>query len=521
MTILTPTKPDPIAGRAKSIAARKGGDRNKHLYACARGASDDGVSLEDALAAFIPAAMLSGMDRSEAKSAIRSAYNAEKEEGTFEERYWKEIARDPKHPSYEIAMRRIYSRKPDDIKLSGLQAIAPTVEIVEFPTEEKTTPVASSSSSNVMEELLNDVRRFFLTYVHFSFPEQADAITLWTVYTHFFGAEQDFSWVPYLLATSAEPMSGKTTMLTLVDKLAFKPLRAETMSPALVGREAGGRTLLLDEIDGVYTGSRSDAEGDAASLRSILNGGFHKDGTYSKLVPVKGGAYEAHYWPTFGPKMLAGLGRTLPDAVKSRSIRLRLERKAPGTQVEKSRDRFVERISIPLRERIETFVAFAEKLPFVDELPDGLGPRDEDIWEPLISLADLANGEWPATARAAATKLCESEPYMSNGIRLLSDIRNIFETAVNPAFMSTSDIIGNSGGFNIEARGLMSVDDFGWSNWTRGLPINSNGIAKLLSEYDLKSTRQYAGSDRYGPSGYLLADLQSKWKLYLNDEVQR
>jgi Protein of unknown function (DUF3631) len=35
------------------------------------------------------------------------------------------------------------------------------------------------------------------------------------------------------------------------------------------------------------------------------------------------------------------------------------------------------------------------------ELPDELDDRAQDIWEPLLAIADLAGGDWPTRARRA------------------------------------------------------------------------------------------------------------------------
>lgn len=404
---------------------------------------------------------------------------------------------------------RARGRKATEDVMARLAA-GETVRIMGQTPEEDAQDVA---------DLLNDVRSFFTRYIHFSYPEQADALALWAVYTHCFGQGQPFRWVPYMLITSAEYMSGKSTILDLSNKVVYKPLIAEDMSPALVGRLAGGRTLLLDEIDGIYKGRPTDGDGKAMDLRSILNGGFGHLGTYARLEQTKGGSFEPRFWSTFGPKMLAGIGRTVPDTVKSRSIRLRVERMAPGTMVEKARDRFVELISAPLVERIEAIAEKIGELPFIDEMPDVLGSRDQDIWEPLIALADQAAGEWPATVRAAAVKLSESEPYMSNGVRLLSDIRAIFESTGWPVHLPTKDIIGRPEDpdtrFGHDASGLCAVEDFAWGEWRGGKPITSTSLAKLLSEFDIASSREHVGRDDYGPAGYALAAFSDAWGRYL------
>jgi Protein of unknown function (DUF3631) len=56
-----------------------------------------------------------------------------------------------------------------------------------------------------------------------------------------------------------------------------------------------------------------------------------------------------------------------------------------------------------------------------------LPARSLFICEPLIAVADLADGNWPNDARAALVKLCAQEEDASTGIKLLAAIRSIFE----------------------------------------------------------------------------------------------
>ena len=61
-----------------------------------------------------------------------------------------------------------------------------------------------------------------------------------------------------------------------------------------------------------------------------------------------------------------------------------------------------------------------------------LEDRAADTWEPLIAVADLAAGEWPALARHAAVMLTADRDQaadMSDRIRLLADCRAAFGTA--------------------------------------------------------------------------------------------
>jgi len=77
-----------------------------------------------------------------------------------------------------------------------------------------------------------------------------------------------------------------------------------------------------------------------------------------------------------------------------------------------------------LRERCAEFVsqnraAIASVEP---EIPESLHDRAADIWEPLFALADLAGGDWPRKARAAAEGLATGAQSRSPIAAFLIDI---------------------------------------------------------------------------------------------------
>src|SRR5206468_198244 len=99
------------------------------------------------------------------------------------------------------------------------------------------------------------------------------------------------------------------------------------------------------------------------------------------------------------PKAIAAIGR-LPDTLADRCIVIRMERKTPDEECERLRNLD----GLELRRQCAQFVvehgrAIVQARP---EIPEELNDRAADIWEPLLALAELAGGEWPAKAREAA-----------------------------------------------------------------------------------------------------------------------
>ena len=111
--------------------------------------------------------------------------------------------------------------------------------------------------------LLDDLVATFLQYL--SLPEGAAVLlALWVMFTHAFEAVEVS---PRLVFTSPEPECGKTTALSLLGRLVWRPALASNISPAVIYRiiERYRPTLLLDEAD-TYLEARDD-------LAGILNSG--------------------------------------------------------------------------------------------------------------------------------------------------------------------------------------------------------------------------------------------------------
>jgi Protein of unknown function (DUF3631) len=135
------------------------------------------------------------------------------------------------------------------------------------------------------------------------------------------------------------------------------------------------------------------------------------------------------------------------------------------------------------------------------ELPPEIQDRDADVWEPLIAVADLVGGEWPARSRAAAVALVaaarDAEPTL--GIRLLADLRAVFGGADH---MSTATILSR----------LCEIDEAPWRN-LKGKPIDDRGLARRLRQYGVKSKTVRIGDAT--PKGYVRADLEDAWERYI------
>src|SRR5262249_52846618 len=126
---------------------------------------------------------------------------------------------------------------------------------------------------------------------------------------------------------------------------------------------------------------------------------------------------------------LAGLGG-LPDTIITRSVVIRMRRRADDEQVEPWRRRIHAREGEAIRARLINWAEanIGDVIDQWPDMPEGVTDRDADVWEALIAVADAAGGDRPRRAREAAKAIVKrsKESTPSLGIRLLSDLRNVF-----------------------------------------------------------------------------------------------
>lgn len=346
---------------------------------------------------------------------------------------------------------------------------------------------------------LDDVERWLRRFV--AYPSEAAVIghVLWTVHTHLVA---HFENTPRLAAISPEPGSGKSRLLEATEPLVPRPIITVNASTSYVFRkiadDAGLPTLLFDEVDSIFGPRPTPA---AEELRGLLNSGYRRGAVTGRAVII-GKKVETEELPSFAPVALAGLNQ-LPDTLMTRSVVIRMQRRRPDQQVEPYRRR-VERV--PAAELYESIAAWAATIAglvedYWPELPDEVSDRDADVWEPLITVADLAGGVWPARARRAAVALVTEahDRPVTLGIRLLADIRTALG---HDDRLSTHELLDR----------LHEMDDAPWSD-LRGQPIDARFLAKQLTRYSIETNNTIRIQGRV-VKGYTRQHFHDAWARY-------
>lgn len=352
-------------------------------------------------------------------------------------------------------------------------------------------------------ELLDQVHDFLGRFIAFPSKEARAAHTLWIAHAHLLEAWES---TPRIAFLSPEPGSGKTRALEITETLVPRPVEAVNVTPAYLFRkvadEAGRPTILFDEIDTVFGPKAKDNE----EIRGLLNAG-HRRGAVAGRCVVRGKLIETEEIPAFCAVALAGLGG-LPDTILSRSIIIRMRRRAPDEMVQPYRRRDHAPQGHELRLRLEEWAedneaSLVEARP---AMPGSVVDRDADVWEPLLAIADAVGGDWPERARVAAVALVADSKRgtPSLGIKLLADLRTIFG---NVDHLATEDILTQ----------LHRIEESPWGD-LRGKPIDARGLAQRLRPYEVKPTtvRILAST----PKGYRREDLHDAWLRYLGPPPQ-
>lgn len=358
--------------------------------------------------------------------------------------------------------------------------------------------------------LLDEVEAFHRRFNVFPTEHAYVAVALWDAHAHLMDALDGTARIAFL---SPEPGSGKSRALEIIETLT--PRAATTVNASanalfrLVSADEGTPTLLFDEIDTVF----GPKAGGNEEVRGFLNSGYRR-GAKSLRCVGDGSEQKAAFFPSFCAVAMAGLG-SLPDTILTRSVIIRMRKKAPNEKCEPYRRRVHEKQGHVLRDRLAEWTAtlhdqVADAWP---EMPEGVTDRPADVWEPLLAVADAAGGDWPARARKACMELIKaanSNEEASLGVRLLTDLRDKVFCGVDK--MPTAAIL----------EVLLSLDDAPWADLSEDgqaiKPLTARRLSKLLSQYvrpdntPIKPKGIRVGSTT--PKGYYAEDLTDAWNRY-------
>lgn len=340
--------------------------------------------------------------------------------------------------------------------------------------------------------LLDEVRSAVHKYVLLPSEQAEIAVALWVAATH---AQPAWQHATRLVIKSPEKRCGKSRLLDVIGATCHSPVFFVNASNAAFVRsitEDDPPTLLIDEADAIFKRTADQVE----ELRGLLNAGFQRNRPALRCSP---GDFTPHQIPTFSMAALAAIGDVIPDTITDRAVVIRLRRRKPGEPIADYRMRRDEpalrelggRLHSLVRQHLDQLRAAEPRLPVED--------RAADLWEPLVAVADLAGGEWPNRARAAALALTSgAEGDESLGVRLLTDIRVVFTSRGSLDCISSADLVHE----------LRELPESPWAD----IDLNQNDLAKRLRTYEIgpKQVRPAQTQVR----GYRKSDFADAWERY-------
>jgi hypothetical protein len=347
-----------------------------------------------------------------------------------------------------------------------------------------------------LSDVLDRIVGYLDKFLWFQSGHQYNAVALWIVTTYII---ESLDAIGMLWMTSPTRECGKSLCLDLLEQLCHSPKASVSMSNSVLFHLAADRhTLLFDEIDNVF------ARGGDEEQRALINAAYRRGRTAMRM----GGPprdLRVQEFDVFCPIALAGIG-DLPDTVASRCIPIRMQRKPRSIRKARFRLRF-ERANgelEALRTNIDTAVApLAEEIGNLwPPLPDELGDRQQEIWEPMLAIADMAGDDWGIRARQAAVALHSGSDQTdgSTGILLLSHIRDVF---------GDDDRIATS----VLRERLYDLPEAPWGDWY-GKPITDRFIAKHLKPFVIHPKTLRIGDSTL--RGYEKAAFIDPWDRYLD-----
>jgi hypothetical protein len=317
-------------------------------------------------------------------------------------------------------------------------------------------------------QLLHSLSRLLLRHVAID-ESGLTAISLWIVLTYVI---DEVEVLPILGITSPEKRCGKTRLLTVLEWLVQKPLPASNISTAALYRviEQASPTLLVDEADTYLDG---DDE-----MRGVINSGHTKHMAFVLRATPNGGVHRYSTWAAKAIAMIGQLSPTLAD----RSIPVHLSRRSKAETVHPLRNTKRAEVETLRRKIVRWTNDYREEIAFANPAPPNVNnDRAADNWHPLLKIAQVAGGDWPALALKALGDLNAIE-HDEDSITavLLVPLGHVFEEEKAchlDGFLPTDAILIY----------LNENREAPWADWRNGQGISAKKLGEILRPFGLKS----------------------------------
>jgi putative DNA primase/helicase len=380
----------------------------------------------------------------------------------------------------------------DKLVYAGRSSSKPTKEAPPLYPHWIVTPCSEPVEADA---LLRDIIRCAHRYAVCSHHD-ALASALWVMLSWIHGVA---TFSPLLVITSAEPMSGKTTLLRVISFLCPRSISTVEISEAALYRaiELYQPTFVIDEFDSVL------ANPEKGILRSVINSGHTRGDGILRVNKDKQFALE--HFSTFCPKAIGMIGRKLPPATLTRCIFIEMQRRKRDEKVE--RFKHVDNSELAdLRSRLCRWAMdSANTLRDADPaMPGDFENRYGDNWRMQFAIADLAGEDWGEEARAAASEIEHASDNATGSARLLKAVKTILDEAENgDGAIGSQQLIDK----------LIADQTSEWAEWRHGKPISQRQLAALLKPFRIFPEQVRIGGQQV--RGYQRERFNQAWDRYV------
>jgi hypothetical protein len=236
-------------------------------------------------------------------------------------------------------------------------------------------------------QLFNNIKTQFMTYIELTNEKFYDFLTLWTVGTYFFPLFNTFPCVNL----QGLMQSGKTKLLTLCSCLSFDAALSANMTTACIYRlvESNRCSLFIDEAEGFSIRNRDE------DFRNILLNGYRKGLKAFRNEKDQNGNFRPVGYEVYGPKMLANIDG-IEEVLASRCVTIRMQR-GSNREIMNSEVFIDDPIWQQTRDSLYVFMmrnwkAIKQSYSEIQNDDSPIG-REWELWKPIWSLAKFFDDE--------------------------------------------------------------------------------------------------------------------------------
>jgi len=275
------------------------------------------------------------------------------------------------------------------------------------------------------KETHQEIRELFVELFDFQDEKLYDFFPTFIIYTYFFPL---FESAPVVHLWGAAG-SGKTKIMEMLGLMAFNPVTSGNITEASVFRLVEGRraVCLLDESEDLSKTDRGHA------ITNLILNGYRRGNLIYRMDKV-GKTIKSSHYDVYSPKVIANITGLDKEALLSRAIRVTTN---SSRNVAKANKYTVEIKDKAVAIRNKLYRACLTKFEGVrqakEAMPEiGLAGRSAEIWQGMLSIAWLANGDaWHNLSWLAieSSKSLERELLVSNPAwDLFSALLNIVDS---------------------------------------------------------------------------------------------